>query len=170
MEDHLMPRTATPAPRTKRRRHENRQPQKRQPGWRDVPEEFWKILSPLIPDHPIGPKGGRRPKLHRVIFNGILYVLRTGCQWKMMPREYGSGSSAHRHFQAWVRCGVFHELWRLCLQQYDDLKGIDWQWQTVDSATVSAPVKGGIASARTPRTGPSWAPNAMSRPTATASR
>ena len=165
-----MPRTATPAPRRKPRRRENRQPQKRQPGWRDVPDEFWKSLSPLIPDHPIGPKGGRRPKLHRVIFNGILYVLRTGCQWKMMPREYGSGSSAHRHFQAWVRSGVFHGLWRLCLQQYDHLKGIDWEWQTVDSATVSAPVKGGIAWGRTPQTGPNSGPNATSRPTATASR
>ena len=170
MENRLMPRKAMPAPRAKRRRRENRQPQKRQPGWRDVPEAFWDILSPLIPDHPIGPKGGRRPRLHRVVFNGVLYVLRTGCQWKMMPREYSSGSSAHRHFQAWVRSGVFHELWRLCLQEYDDLKGIDWQWQTVDSATVSAPVKGGIASARTPRTGPNWARNATSRPTATAFR
>lgn len=170
MEDHLMPRMAKPTPRTKRRRRENRQPVKRQPGWRDVPDEFWKILSPLIPDPPIGPKGGRRPKPHRIVFNGILYVLRTGCQWKMMPREYGSGSSAHRHFQAWVRSGVFHELWRLCLKLYDDLKGIDWEWQAVDSATVSAPVKGGIVSERTRPTELSWAPNATSRRTATASR
>jgi len=154
----------------KRRRREHRKPLKRQPGWRDVPDEFWAVLAPLIPDHPIGPKGGRRPKPHRTIFNGILYVLRTGCQWKMMPREYGSGSSAHRHFQTWVRSGVFHELWRRCLQEYDDLKGIDWQWQTVDSATISAPVGGAIVSARTRRTGPSWARNATSRPTATASR
>jgi transposase len=165
-----MPRTAKEETRSKRRRCENRKPLKRRAGWRDVPDEFWKILAPLVPDHAISPKGGRPPTPHRTIFNGILYVLRTGCQWKMMPREYGSGSSAHRHFQAWVRAGVFRELWRLCLEQYDDLKGIDWQWQTVDSVTVSAPVKGAIASARTRRTGPSSAPNATSRRMATASR
>lgn len=165
-----MPRTAAGPVRSKRRRRENRQPAKRQPGWRDVPDEFWNVLAPRVADHPIGPKGGRRPKPHRVIFNGILYVLRTGCQWKMMPREYGSGSSAHRHFQAWVRAGVFQDLWRRCLQEYDDLKGIDWEWQTVDSASVSAPVKGGMVSARTRRTGPSWGPNAISRRTATAFR
>ncbi len=154
----------------RRRRPERRKPLKRQPGWRDVPDEFWAVLAPLIPDHPIGRKGGRRPTAHRKIFNGILYVLRTSCQWKMMPREYGSGSTAHRHFQAWVRSGVFHKLWRLCLQEYDDLKGIDWQWQTVDSATISAPVGGAIVSAKTRRTGASWAANATSRPTATAFR
>ncbi|MCX5676015.1 MAG: transposase, partial [Planctomycetota bacterium] len=88
-----MPRTAKGETRSKRRRCKNRKPLKRRAGWRDVPDEFWKILAPLVPDHAIGPKGGRRPTPHRTIFNGVLYVLRTGCQWKMMPREYGSGSS-----------------------------------------------------------------------------
>jgi putative transposase len=63
----------------------------------------------------------------------------------MMPREYGSGSAAHAHFQTWVRIGVFGRLWKLCLKEYDELQGIDWEWQAVDSATVSAPVKGAIA-------------------------
>jgi len=165
-----MPGTTEDRTGTKRRRRENRKPLKRRAGWRDVPDGFWEILAPLVPDSGIGPKGGRRPTPHRTVFNGILYVLRTGCQWKMMPREYGSGSSGHRHFQAWVRSGVFHKLWRLCLKQYDDLKGIDWQWQTVDSATVSAPVKGAIVSGRTRPTGRSSAPSATSRPRATASR
>ncbi len=121
-----------------------RNPVPRKPGWRDVSDAFWAKVEPLLPKQRSSPKGGRPPTPHRTIFNGILYVLRTGCQWKMVPVQYGSGSAAHAHFQAWAKAGIFAKLWRLCLKEYNDLKGIDWRWQTVDSATVPAPVKGGI--------------------------
>jgi transposase len=140
-----MARNAKLLSKPKRRRRENRQPLPRRPGWRDIPEALWAKAARWIPDPPPSPKGGRPATPHRTILNGILYVLRTGCQWKMMPREYGSGSVAHTHFQLWTRTRVFRKLWALCLREYDDLKGIDWRWQAVDSATVSAPVKGAIA-------------------------
>jgi transposase len=127
------------------RRKKDRSPLPRRSGWRDLPDALWAQVAPLIPPDPRSPKGGRPPTDHRKILNGLLYVLRTGCQWKMMPCEYGSSSTAHEHFQVWVRRGVFAELWRRCLMEYDELKGIDWQWQAVDSVTVAAPVKGGTA-------------------------
>ena len=153
----------------KRRRIEDRKPVKRVAGWRDVPDHFWERLAPLIPENARSPKGGRPGVPHRKVFDGILYVLRTGCQWKMMPREYGSGSVAHSHFQAWCRNGVFAKLWALCLEEYDELRGIDWDWQTVDSATVSSPVKGGIAPGRTRPTAANSGPSAISKPTAAGS-
>ena len=61
----------------------------------------------------------------------------------MVPRQYRSGSTCHLRFQTWVRAGVFKRIWRVCLNHYDDLQGIDWRFQSLDSATVSAPVKGG---------------------------
>lgn len=134
------------------RRQEDRRPQPRRRGWRDIPDPFWARVKPLLP--PLRPKRrGRRPLDQRRVFNGMLYVLRTGCQWKMLPREYGSGSSCHRYFQAWVRAGVFRQLWRVCLKEYDGLKGVAWRWQSIDSVTVSAPVKGGPPSARIRRIG-----------------
>jgi transposase len=72
----------------------------------------------------------------------MLYVLRTGCQWKMLPREYYAGSTTHKYFQKWVQAGVFLKMWKMCLREYDDLKGVEWRWQVLDSQTVSAPVKG----------------------------
>jgi len=137
-----------------------RKPLPRKPGWRDVPDEFWARVQPLLPEDRRSPKGGRPPSPHRVIFNGILYVLRTGCQWKMLPREYGSGSAAHAHFQKWTKAGIFSRIWKLFLQEYDCHKGIDWKWQSLDSVTVSAPVKGGIKQARTRLTAESSAPSA----------
>ena len=92
---------------TMARNSKSRKPLPRKPGWRDVPDEFWAKVEPLLPKHVRSPKGGRPPTPHRTIFNGILYVLRTGCQWKMLPREYGSGSAAHEHFQKWTRGGDF---------------------------------------------------------------
>ena len=136
-----------------------RKPSPRKAGWRDVSDEFWAKVQPLVPENPRSRKGGRPPAPHRTIFNGILYVLRTGCQWKMLPREYGSGSAAHAHFQKWTKAGIFSQLWKLCLLEYDDRKGIDWKWQSLDSVTVSAPVKGGIKQAKTRPIAVSSGPN-----------
>jgi transposase len=88
----------------------------------------------------------------------------------MLPREYGSGSAAHEHFQKWTRAGIFSKLWRLCLLEYDDRKGIDWKWQSLDSVTVSAPVKGGIKRAKTQPIVVSSAQNATSSSMVTESR
>jgi len=77
----------------------------------------------------------------------------------MLPREYGSGSAAHEHFQKWARAGIFSKLWQTCLLEYDDCKGIDWKWQSLDSVTVSAPVKGGIKRAKTRPTEANWVRN-----------
>jgi transposase len=78
----------------------------------------------------------------RKVVNGILYVLHTGCQWKAMPREFGSGSAIHAYFQEWVAWGVFEELWELALSEYDELKGIDWKWQSMDGAMSKSPLGG----------------------------
>jgi transposase len=73
---------------------------------------------------------------------GILYVLRTGCQWNAVPREYGSGKTLHRYFQRWRRAGVFKRMWQQGLLEYDEVKGIDWKWQAADGAVTKAPLGG----------------------------
>jgi putative transposase len=125
------------------RRKENRKPLPRIPGWRDIREDFWEKVRDFIPKKKKKKTKGGRPSLdERKVLNGIFYVLRTGCQWKMMPREYGSGSSSHRYFQKWVKAGVFKKMWKNCLEEYDELKGIKWEWQILDTQTVQSPVKG----------------------------
>jgi len=145
-----------------------RKPRKRN-GLREIPDDLWNLIEPLLPpDKPPGTNG--RPRVpNRTVLNGILYVLRTGCQWKMVPREYSSGSTCHLRFQTWVRAGVFEQIWGVCLKHYDDLRGIDWRFQSLDSATVSAPVKGGIKRAPTLRIAANWAPSGTRSPTPTAS-
>ena len=74
--------------------------------------------------------------------DGIFYVLRTGCQWQALPREYGSGSTVHRYFQEWTARGVFGKAWRRMLQRYDQRRGIGWNWQSVDGSMTKAPLGG----------------------------
>ncbi len=107
-----------------------------------LPEELWKRLQPLLPKRRRSRKGGRPPLPLRQVADGVFYVLRTGCQWKAAPAEFGSGSSLHRYFQAWVRRGVFRKLWRLGLLEYDRRKRIQWRWQCLDGAMTKAPLGG----------------------------
>jgi len=111
------------------------------PIW-SLPGDLWVHLQPLLP--PEKPPGtpGRPVVPFRQVMDGILYVLRTGCQWKALPREYGSGSTCHRRFQAWVQAGVFERLWARLLTRYDELQGIQWRWQSLDSVMVKAPLGG----------------------------
>jgi len=62
----------------------------------------------------------------RKVIDDILYVLRTVCQWKMLPSLYGSGSTCHREFQQWIELDIFKKMWTLLLEEYDYKKGIKW--------------------------------------------
>jgi transposase len=107
-----------------------------------VPDALWERIEPLLPKYPVSAEGGRPRLSLRKVVTGILYVLHTGCQWKAMPREFGSGSAIHSYFQEWTAGGVFAKLWRVALEEYDDLVGIDWQWQSLDGAMTKSPLGG----------------------------
>jgi len=107
-----------------------------------IPDALWDRIDLLLPIYKRSRNGGRPRLPLRPVVNGILYVLQTGCQWKAMPREFGSGSAIHAYFQQWVELGVFAELWELALCEYDELKGIAWKWQSMDGAMTKAPLGG----------------------------
>jgi transposase len=112
------------------------------PTVRRIPDGVWNEVNRILPPEKLRNTKGRPSVSYRKVLDGILYVLRTGCQWKMLPRDYGSGSTCHRRFQQWVRLGVFQRLWLRLLQVYDDIKGIKWNWQSLDSISVKAPLGG----------------------------
>lgn len=107
-----------------------------------IPDSLWERMEPLLPKYKRSCKGGRPRLCLRRVANGIFYVLATGSQWKAMPREFGSGSAIHEYFQEWVQSKVFEKLWRLALQEYDELEGIDWEWQSLDGAMTKSPLGG----------------------------
>ena len=80
--------------------------------WR-IPDALWDRIEPLLPKYPVSPKGGRPRSDLRTVLDGIFSVLRSGCQGKAAPREFGSGSALHNSFQEWTAQGIFHDLWRV---------------------------------------------------------
>jgi transposase len=114
----------------------------------EVTDDFWKRVEPLVPirERSVGKNyvrktgGGRKPKDARLVFEGIVYVLRTGCQWKALPDRFGSASAIHARFLQWEKAGVFEKLWKAGLAEYDDLQGVAWRWQSIDGAMMKAPL------------------------------
>ena len=113
----------------------------RNPAWR-IPDALWARMEPLLPKHRRSKKGGRPRKDPRSIADGIFYILRTGCQWKAAPNEFGTGSTLHRYFQFWEQHGVFQRLWKLTVNEYEELRGLEWTWQSIDGAMTIAPLGG----------------------------
>jgi putative transposase len=107
-----------------------------------LPDAIWERMEPLLPKYRRSRKGGRPRLGWRTVLDGIFYLMRTGCQWKAIPVAFGSGSSLHRYFQALVESGAFEELWVVALLEYDDLKGLEWRWQSMDGAMTKAPLGG----------------------------
>lgn len=107
-----------------------------------VPDALWERIRPLLPAERPQPKGGRPRNDDRKMLDGIFYVLRTGIQWKALPREIGAASSVHDRFQEWCQAGVFRKLWEAGLLAYDQAPGIVWEWQAMDGSMTKAPLGG----------------------------
>ena len=136
-----------------------------------VSDELWMAIEPLLPPHPPQPKGGRRWLPDRPALCGIVYVLKTGIQWQMLPTELGcgSGSTCWRRLRDWQRAGVWHALHRALLDQLGDGDQIDWSRASLDSASVAAK-RGARRPARTRRIAANRDRSAMLWSTARASR
>ena len=107
----------------------------------EISDAFWEAVEPLIPQTVRDPRrayrrlagGGRKPLDPRKVLSAIVYVLRTGTQWKALPKEfYGSPSSIHAYFKKWEAEGFFGELWKKGLAEFEEMRGIAWEW-TVDT-------------------------------------
>lgn len=113
-------------------------------GYR-ISDDLWAVLPPLLPVHlNTHCFGGGRPRIpDRLCADAVFYVLRTGCQWQALDQtELCAHSTAHDRSQQWVNAGVFLRLWQAGVAQFDELKGLDWAWLSMDGAITKAPLGG----------------------------
>ena len=75
-----------------------------------IPDALWKQIKPLLPPELPKLRGGRPRMDNRKAMEAILYVLRTGCKWKALPRSLGAPSTVHNRFQEWRKAGVFQRI------------------------------------------------------------
>jgi putative transposase len=111
--------------------------------WR-IPDALWERIEPRLPPRPPHPLGCPNPGVpDRRAIDAIFFVLRTGCPWNALKATgICSRSAAHRRFQEWTAAGVFVDRWAQGLQEYDELKGRDWEWLAMDGAMTKAPLGG----------------------------
>jgi putative transposase len=104
----------------------------------EVDDELWKLIQEILDElDPPAPTGRPRTR-QREALNGIIYQMRTGCQWNQLPQQFGDDSSVHRTMQRWVAKGVFERIWAVLIENCDDLGGVDWTWQSADGAMGKA--------------------------------
>src|SRR5260221_2779155 len=121
-----------------------------------VPDDLWEIVQCLLDRFDPPNKRGRKRINARKALNGMIYRMRTGCQWNHLPSEFGDDASIHRTQQRWEALNLFDALWAMVLSRCLDLDGVDWEWQSADGCLGKArgvPKRGAStnASARTPR-------------------
>jgi transposase len=106
-----------------------------------VTDELWEVLEPLLPEEPPKPHGGRPRIDDRAALTGILFVLKSGIPWEMLPQEMGCGSgmTCWRRLKEWHRAGVWERLHRALLDRLGEADWIDWSRASLDSASVAAP-------------------------------
>lgn len=116
-----------------------------------APRPLWRRIKPLLPKPP-RKRGKGRPRADaRAVFNGIWYILWTGCQWKAVHRSWFgvSSSTLHDYFQAWQQHGIFTKLFQRALRYYGRSRHIHWHYQAIDSRACAAPL-GGEATGKNP--------------------
>lgn len=119
--------------------------------WR-VDDALWGLLEPILRSTKERKKPGRPRRDDRAIFDGLIWLARTGAQWSQLPRTFGPKSTVHERFTAWVTSGALERAWAVLLQEYDGAIGLDWRWQAADGCIVKAPFgkKGALARRRPP--------------------
>jgi len=105
-----------------------------------VSDELWKTIEPLLPDEPPKPKGGRPRVDNRSALAGIIFVLKSGIPWEMLPQEMGCGSgvTCWRRLREWQEAGVWERLHKVLLDRLGEAEQIDWERASLDSASIPA--------------------------------
>src|SRR5215211_7689762 len=105
-----------------------------------VCDDLWEAIEPLLPKEPPKPKGGRPRVPDRDALGGIIFVLRTGCPWRLLPSSLGCGSgwTCWRRLRDWQEAGVWERLHTRLLNWLGDEATIDWSRASADSLSVRA--------------------------------
>ena len=119
-----------------------------------LPDELWNEIEPLLPCEPAKPDGGRPRVSDRDCLIGIIFVLKTGLPWRLLPAELGCGSgvTCWRRLRDWTQAGVWPRVHSKLLHLLGRRGRLDRTVGVVDSSSVLA-VFGGRTPAPTPRIG-----------------
>jgi putative transposase len=125
----------------------------------EISDELWDRIRPILEEFWPKKRTGRKLANWRLALNGIIFRMRTGCQWDQLPKRFGPKSTVHDWFQRWNKNGVMAKIMAALIAECEELGGVHWDWQSADGAMAKARF-GGIKSAATPQIAEKMAPNA----------
>ena len=88
----------------------------------EIPDDLWEKVEPVILEGTPPKTTGRKRVNPRPILNGIIFRLRSGCQWNHLPKTFGDDSTIHRTFQLWVESGVLNQVWSVMVEECEELE------------------------------------------------
>ena len=117
----------------------------------EISDDLWQRIEPVILELD-SPRGkGRKRVDQRKMLEGVIFRMRSSCQWNRLPKELGDDSTIHRTFQRWVERGVLEGIWAILIEECQELDGLDWEWQSADCSMGKARFGGALLDA-IPRT------------------
>ena len=115
--------------KTQRKRRRKRKPEPLGTIW-EVPDALWEKIRPVLLEFWPRKTTGRRTADWRAALNGIIFRMRTGCQWEQLPRQFGPKSTVHDWFQRRCEGRVMVRIWAVLVAECDELGAVDWRWQS----------------------------------------
>lgn len=115
-----------------------------------IPDELWEKILPILEAFWPSKRTGRHVANWRRMLEGIIFRMRSGCQWEQLPGKYGPKSTVHDWFQRWSSGGVMKQIWEVLVAECNELGAVEWDWQAADGCMGKARF-GGKRWAKTPR-------------------
>ncbi len=94
----------------------------------EIPDALWEKIALLIPKEKANLQGDHNRVPAKIVMAGIIYRMKTDCQWRTIPNEFESGQTCHRRFQEWEQVGAFKKIYKSILKYYDVQNKIAWNW------------------------------------------
>ena len=104
----------------------------------ELSDRQWACLAPLLSPHPQLGQAGRPPCDHRLVVNGILWILHTGAPWRDLPERYGPWKTVFARFNGWRRDGTWSRVATALLDELDDHGFIDHDLWCIDGTVIRA--------------------------------
>jgi transposase len=102
----------------------------------ELTDEQWEQVAPLLP--PQRPRTGRPAKDHRIVLNGILWILRTGAPWRDLPDRYGPWQTIYSRFRRWQEAGVWDQILTALQTEAAHDGTLDDSLAIIDGTTIRA--------------------------------
>ena len=104
----------------------------------EIPDDLWDRIEPVILELDPPKAKGRKRVNQRKMLEGVIFRMRSSCQWNHLPKELGDDSTIHRTFQRWVERGMLERVWAILIEECRELDGVDWEWQSADCSMGKA--------------------------------